>query len=256
VEPEDTRFRNKARVRLDQLLVERGLAESRTRAQALVMAGVVFSQERRLDKPGTMLPADAPLDLRGRDHPWASRGGVKLAAALDAFAIDPTGLVCLDVGASTGGFTDVLLSRGAARVYAVDVGSGQLAWKLRTEPRVVVLERTNVRELCAAQVPEPIDLVVCDVSFIGLALALPRALALTGSGARLVALIKPQFEAGREQVGKGGIVRDPDVRAAVCTRIEAWLAEQPGWRVLGLIKSPLAGADGNVEFLIAGVRDG
>ena len=170
------------------------------------------------------LAADAPLEVRGRDHPWVSRGGVKLAAALDHFAIDPAGLICLDVGASTGGFTDVLLSRGAARVYAVDVGSGQLAWKLRTDPRVVVLERTNVRELGAAQVPEPVDLVVCDVSFIGLALALPPALALTRPGARLVALIKPQFEAGREQVGKGGIVRDEAVRRDVCDRIADWLA--------------------------------
>ncbi|HYN38713.1 MAG TPA: TlyA family RNA methyltransferase [Rhodospirillales bacterium] len=242
-------------MRLDQLLVERGLAESRARAQALIMAGLVFSAERRLDKPGTTLAADAPLEVRGRDHPWVSRGGVKLAAALDAFAIDPHGLICLDVGASTGGFTDVLLSRGAARVYAVDVGFGQLAWKLRTDPRVVVLERTNIRELGPAQIPEPVDLVVCDVSFISVTLALPAALARTRPGARLVALIKPQFEAGRDQVGKGGIVRDSAVRRAVCDRIERWLAQQPGWRVPGLIESPLAGADGNVEYLIGGQRD-
>lgn len=245
-----------SRRRLDQLLVERGLAESRTRAQALVMAGLVFSGERRLDKPGSMTAADAPLEVRGRDHPWVSRGGVKLAAALDALAIDPQGAICLDVGASTGGFTDVLLSRGAARVYAVDVGSGQLAWKLRTDPRVVVLERTNIRELIASDVPEPVDLVVCDVSFIGLALALPPAMALTRPGARLVALIKPQFEAGREQVGKGGIVRDEAVRQEVCARISGWLGSQAGWRVLGLIDSPITGADGNAEFLIAAIRDG
>lgn len=244
------------RRRLDQLLVERGLAESRTRAQALVMAGLVFSGERRLDKPGTMLTADTTVDVRGRDHPWVSRGGVKLAAALDHFAVDPAGLVCLDVGASTGGFTDVLLSRGAARVYAVDVGSGQLAWKLRTDPRVVVLERVNARELSAVHVPEPVDLVVCDVSFIGLTLALPAALALTRPGARLVALIKPQFEAGREQVGRGGIVRDEAVRGDVCERITTWIADQPCWRVQGRIESPIHGADGNVEYLIAGVRDG
>ena len=242
------------RHRLDQLLVERGLAESRARAQALVMAGLVFSRERRLDKPGITLADDAPLEVRGRDHPWVSRGGVKLAAALDHFAIDPAGLICLDVGASTGGFTDVLLSRGAAKVYALDVGSGQLAWKLRIDPRVAVLEKTNVRDLGAALIPEPLDLVVCDVSFIGLTLALPPALVLTGPGARLVALIKPQFEAGRYQVGKGGIVRDPEVRHAVCTRVADWLAAQPGWRVCGLIESPLTGADGNVEYLIVAAR--
>lgn len=242
------------RLRLDQLLVARGLAESRARAQALVMAGVVFSGERRLDKPGLAVAEDAPLDVRGRDHPWVSRGGVKLAAALDHFTIDPTGLICLDVGASTGGFTDVLLSRGAAKIYAVDVGSGQLAWKLRSDPRVVVLEKTNIRNLDPALLPEPPALVVCDVSFIGLALALPPALALAVPGARLVALIKPQFEAGREQVGKGGIVRDAQVREDVCSRTTAWLAAQPGWRVLGLMQSPLTGADGNVEFLIAGAK--
>lgn len=242
------------RLRLDQLLVARGLAESRARAQALVMAGVVFSGERRLDKPGLAVAEDAPLDVRGRDHPWVSRGGVKLAAALDHFTIDPTGLICLDVGASTGGFTDVLLSRGAAKIYAVDVGSGQLAWKLRSDPRVVVLEKTNIRNLDPALLPEPPALVVCDVSFIGLALALPPALALAVPGARLVALIKPQFEAGREQVGKGGIVRDAQVREDICSRTTAWLAAQPGWRVLGLMQSPLTGADGNVEFLIAGAK--
>ena len=243
------------RRRLDQVLVERGLAESRTRAQALIMAGLVFSSERRLDKPGTLLAADAPLDVRGRDHPWVSRGGVKLAAALDHFGIDPQDFVCLDVGASTGGFTDVLLSRGAARVYAVDVGSAQLAWKLRSDPRVVVLERTNVRTLGPARVTEPIDLVVCDVSFISLTLALPAALALTRPGARLAALIKPQFEAGRAQIGKGGIVRDEAVRSEVCARISAWLADRPGWRVLGVIESPIHGADGNIEYLLGGVRD-
>ncbi len=243
------------RLRLDQLLVARGLAESRARAQALVMAGVVFSGERRLDKPGLAVAEDAPLDVRGRDHPWVSRGGVKLAAALDHFTIDPTGLICLDVGASTGGFTDVLLSRGAAKIYAVDVGSGQLAWKLRSDPRVVVLEKTNIRNLDPALLPEPPALVVCDVSFIGLALALPPALALAVPGARLVALVKPQFEAGREQVGKGGIVRNAQVREDVCSRTTAWLAAQPGWRVLGLMQSPLTGADGNIEYLISGAKE-
>jgi 23S rRNA (cytidine1920-2'-O)/16S rRNA (cytidine1409-2'-O)-methyltransferase len=243
-----------SRTRLDQLLVDRGLAESRARAQALIMAGLVFSGERRLDKPGLTLPPDTPIEVRGRDHPWVSRGGVKLAAALDAFAINPGGLVCLDVGASTGGFTDVLLARGAARVFAVDVGAGQLAWTLRSDPRVVVLERVNARALTAAHVPEPIDLVVCDVSFISLTVALPAALALTRPGAQLVALIKPQFEAGRGQVGKGGIVRDEAVRRAVCETITGWLQAQPGWQVRGLIESPIAGADGNVEYLIRAQR--
>jgi 23S rRNA (cytidine1920-2'-O)/16S rRNA (cytidine1409-2'-O)-methyltransferase len=245
---------SRGRPRLDQLLVERGLAESRARAQALVMAGLVFSGERRLDKPGMLVPDDVPLAVKGREHPWVSRGGVKLAHALDRFGIEPSGLVCLDVGVSTGGFTDVLLSRGASRVYAVDVGRGQLAWKLRADPRVIVLERVNVRDLTPALIPEPIDLIVCDVSFISLTMALPAALALAAPSATLVALIKPQFEAGREQVRKGGIVRDPEVLREVCERISTWLAAQPDWQVSGLIDSPIAGADGNFEFLIAAVR--
>jgi 23S rRNA (cytidine1920-2'-O)/16S rRNA (cytidine1409-2'-O)-methyltransferase len=240
--------------RLDQLLVERGLAESRTRAQALILAGLVYSETRRLDKAGLLLPADAPLAVKRRDHPWVSRGGIKLAHGLDQFAIDPTGLICVDVGASTGGFTDVLLSRGAARVYAVDVGRGQFAWSLRNDPRVVVLERTNARDLTRGHVPDPVDLVVCDVSFIGLETALPAALALTADRAWLVALIKPQFEAGRDRVGKGGVVRDEVVRQEVCDRISGWLAAQPGWRVLGVIESPITGPEGNVEYLIAARR--
>ena len=237
--------------RLDRLLVERGLAESRARAQALVMAGRVFAGARRLDKPGTLVAADSPLEVRGRDHPWVSRGGVKLAHALDRFAIDPARTVALDLGASTGGFTDVLLARGAARVYAVDVGRGQLAWKLRQDPRVVVLEDVNARHLGRDEVPEPVDLIVCDASFIGLETVLPAPLALAAPGAWLVALIKPQFEAGRENVGKGGVVRDPAVRREVCDRIRAWLGVRPGWRVLGLVESPITGADGNVETFIA-----
>lgn len=239
------------RRRLDQVLVERGLAESRTRAQALILAGLVFSGTERCDKPGRLIAPDAPLTLKGRDHPWASRGGVKLAHALDQFAIDPAGKVCLDVGASTGGFTDVLLSRGAARVYAVDVGHGQLAWKLRCDPRVVVLERTNCRNLDATLVPEPVDLIVCDVSFIGLEVALPAPLALAAAQAWLVALIKPQFEAGPGEVAKGGVLRDPWARQRVCHRIAAFLAGLPGWEVRGLATSPITGAEGNVEYLIA-----
>lgn len=243
-----------AKRRLDQLLVDRGLAESRTRAQALVMAGLVFAGERRLDKAGQQVAEDTAIEVRGQDHPWVSRGGLKLAHALEAFAIEPAGAVAIDVGASTGGFTDVLLTHGAAKVYAVDVGHGQLAWKLRSDPRVVVLEKTNARHLGAAQVPEPVDLVVCDASFISLKTVLPAALALARPGARLVALIKPQFEAGRDQVGKGGVVRDPAVHEAVCDDIRGWLESLAEWRVDGLTRSPITGPEGNVEFLIAATR--
>jgi 23S rRNA (cytidine1920-2'-O)/16S rRNA (cytidine1409-2'-O)-methyltransferase len=243
-----------AKTRLDVALVERGLADSRTKAQALILAGVVFSGERRLDKPGLSVSGDQPLEVRGQDHPWVSRGGVKLAYALDHFGIDPAGGLWLDIGASTGGFTDVLLSRGAAKVYAVDVGHGQLAWKLRQDPRVVVLERTNARHLSRPHIPEPIDGIVCDASFIGLEAVLPAPLALAAVQARLVALIKPQFEVGPADVGKGGIVRDPGLHDQVCARIAAWLGRQPGWHVLGIIDSPITGADGNREFLIAAHR--
>lgn len=239
-------------LRADELVVAEGLAESRSKAQALILAGLVFAGERRIDKPGQRLGEDTALTLKGRDHPWVSRGGLKLAHGLDRFAVDPKGCVCLDLGSSTGGFTDVLLARGAAKVYAVDVGRGQLAWRLRQDPRVVVLERTNARELSAALVPDRIQLIVCDVSFIGLRTALPAALTLVGEEAALVALIKPQFEAGRGQVGKGGVVRDPEVHRAVCAEIEGWLGDQPGWRVLGVCDSPITGPSGNVEFLITG----
>ena len=240
-----------AKSRLDTLLVERGLAESRVRAQALIRAGLVFAGERRLDKPGHLVEADVPLVVRGRDHEWVSRGGLKLVHALDRFGIDPAGLVCLDIGASTGGFTHVLLSRGAARVYAVDVGRGQLAWELRNDARVVVLENTNARYLTAQQVPEAPALVVCDASFIGLETVLPAALALAAPGARLVALIKPQFEVGKGRVGKGGVVRDTALHAEVCDRIRAWLEGTMGWTVDGIVESPIRGPAGNVEFLIA-----
>ncbi|NQW10991.1 MAG: TlyA family RNA methyltransferase [Alphaproteobacteria bacterium] len=240
--------------RLDQLLVDRGLVESRSRAQALVMAGKVFSGERKLEKAGQQIAEDAVLEVRGQDHPWVSRGGLKLAHALAEFAIDPAGVVAIDVGASTGGFTDVLLQGGAARVYAVDVGHGQLAWKLRSDPRVVVLEKTNARYLTAEQVPEPAGMVVCDASFISLKTVLPAALGLAKSGGRLVALIKPQFEAGREHVGKGGVVRDPTVHEAVCEAIRAWIDALPDWRVDGVTRSPITGPEGNVEFLIAATR--
>ena len=233
------------------MLVARGQAENRTRAQALVMAGRVFCGERRLDKPGAKIPADSALEVRGPVHPWVSRGGVKLAHALDHFALDLEGATVLDIGASTGGFTDVALARGAAKVYAVDVGRGQLAWNLRQDPRVVVLEGVNARRLGRAEVPDPVDRIVCDASFIGLETVLAAPLTLAAPGAWLVALIKPQFEAGPKRVGKGGVVRDQAVREEVCERIRAWLDGLPGWSVVGLTESPITGADGNVEYFIA-----
>jgi 23S rRNA (cytidine1920-2'-O)/16S rRNA (cytidine1409-2'-O)-methyltransferase len=237
------------------LLVTRGLAESRSRAQALIMAGAVFSGERKLAKAGDMLAEDAPLEVRGKDHPWVSRGGIKLEHGLEHFGFDVTGAVALDVGSSTGGFTDVLLSRGAAKVYAVDVGTNQLAWKLRQDPRVVVHEQTNARTLDSSIIPEPVDVVVCDASFIGLAKVLEAPLKLARPGATLVALIKPQFEAGRDEIGKGGVVRDPAVHERVCTSAKDWVATQ-GWSVLGVTESPITGPEGNVEFLLGAVKNG
>jgi 23S rRNA (cytidine1920-2'-O)/16S rRNA (cytidine1409-2'-O)-methyltransferase len=241
--------------RADQLVVERGLAESRARAQALILAGLVYAGDRRVDKAGEPLAANAALKVKGRDHPWVSRGGVKLAYALDHFAVDVSDRTALDIGASTGGFVDVLLARGARRVYAVDVGHGQLAWKIRGDPRVVVHERLNARALTPEHVPEPVDIITCDASFIGLATVLPRPLALAGSRAALLALVKPQFEAGRAQVGKGGVVRDPAVHRAVCERAAAWVGAQPGWAVIGSIASPILGPEGNREFLLYARRD-
>jgi 23S rRNA (cytidine1920-2'-O)/16S rRNA (cytidine1409-2'-O)-methyltransferase len=239
-----------AKRRADQLLVDRGLAESRAKAQALILAGLVSADGRRIDKPGTTLAEETPLALAGRDHPWVSRGGVKLDFALAHFAIEVSGAIALDIGASTGGFTDVLLAKGAARVHAVDVGRAQLAWKLRQDPRVVVHEATNARYLTSAQIPEPIDLITCDASFIGLTTVLPAPLALAAGRAALVALIKPQFEAGPKEVGKGGVVRDPAIHQAVCQRVAAWVNAQPGWRVIGIVESPIQGPAGNREFLI------
>jgi 23S rRNA (cytidine1920-2'-O)/16S rRNA (cytidine1409-2'-O)-methyltransferase len=238
------------RRRADQLLVEQGLAESRARAQALILAGLVSADGRRVDKPGTALPAGTALTVASRDHPWVSRGGIKLAAALDRFAIDVAGAVALDIGASAGGFTDVLLTHGARRVYAVDVGRGQLAWKLRQDARVIVLEGVNARYLTQRDIPEPVDLIVCDASFIALATVLPAPLALAAEQAQLVALIKPQFEAGPREVGKGGVVRDPEIHRAVCARVSAWIAAQPGWQVVGIAESPIRGPAGNREFLL------
>ncbi len=242
------------RPRADQLLVDRGLAESRTRAQALILAGKVFSGERRVAKAGETLAEGAALEVRGQDHPWVSRGGLKLDHALAHFALSPAGRVCLDVGASTGGFTHVLLEGGARRVHAVDVGHGQLAWSLRQDPRIVVHERTNARYLGPTAIGEPIEALTCDASFIGLEVILPAPLALCAEGAWAVALIKPQFEAGPALVGKGGVVRDPAVHQAVIARVGAWWAALPGWSVLGVTPSPIRGPEGNQEFLIAARR--
>ena len=219
------------------------------------MAGVVFSGERKLAKAGEMLAEDASLEVRGKDHPWVSRGGIKLDHGLTHFGFDVTGTVALDIGSSTGGFTDVLLSRGAAKVYTVDVGTNQLAWKLRQDPRVIVHEQTNARSLDAAIIPEPVDIVVCDASFIGLAKVLEAPLMLARPGAKLVALVKPQFEAGREEVGKGGVVRDPSVHERVCADARAWVESQ-GWTVLGVTPSSITGPEGNVEFLLGAVKNG
>jgi len=243
------------KTRADQLLLDRGLAESRAKAQALILAGLVFSGERKVAKAGEGLAPDAPLEVRGKDHPWVSRGGIKLAHGLDHFGWDVAGAVALDVGSSTGGFTDVLLQRGAARVFAVDVGTNQLAWSLRNDPRVIVHEKTNARYLTADIVTEPVDIVVCDASFIGLAKVLDTALDFAKAGGRLVALIKPQFEAERAEIGKGGVVRDPMVHARVCEAVAAWLRER-GWGVEGVTASPITGPEGNVEFLIGAERPG
>ncbi|MGX7345378.1 TlyA family RNA methyltransferase [Acetobacter pasteurianus] len=243
-----------ARRRVDQLLVDRGLVESRTKAQALIMAGLVFSGEKRVAKAGDQVPEDAPLQVRGQEHPWVSRGGCKLAHAIEHFGLSPEGRICLDVGASTGGFTDVLLTHGAKHVYAVDVGHGQLAWKLRSDPRVTVLEKCNARYLDNTTIPEAPSVVVCDASFIGLRTVLPAALALTAENAWAVALIKPQFEAGRDQIGAKGVVRDPAVHDAVCETIFSWWSSLPGWKVLGIEPSPITGPEGNREFLIAAQR--
>ncbi|MGZ8350332.1 MAG: TlyA family RNA methyltransferase [Allosphingosinicella sp.] len=242
-----------AKARADQLLVDRGLSESRARAQALILAGLVFSGERKIDKAGQALPADAPLEVRGKDHPWVSRGGIKLAHALDHFGWDVSGAVALDVGASTGGFTDVLLQRGAAHVFAVDVGTNQLAWKLRQDPRVTVHEKTNARYLTGEIVTAPVDLVVCDASFISLAKVLDTALDLAAPGAGLVVLVKPQFEAERGEIGKGGVVRDAAVHDRVCAAAADWLRGR-GWEVAGLTQSPITGPEGNVEFLLAALK--
>lgn len=236
------------RIRLDQLVVDRGLAETRSRALALIRTGSVLIAEEVADKPGTLVRPDAEIRLRGEPLRYVSRGGYKLEAALDHFKVDPAGRIAADLGASTGGFTDCLLQRGAARVYAIDVGYGQLSWSLRQDPRVVVMERTNARHL--ESLPEPTSLVVGDLSFISLTLILPAVLRLGAPGAEAVLLVKPQFEAGREGVGKGGVVRDPEVRLAAIQRVVEAMGAA-GCAVLGQLDSPLPGArQGNVEHLV------
>jgi 23S rRNA (cytidine1920-2'-O)/16S rRNA (cytidine1409-2'-O)-methyltransferase len=238
-----------AKQRADQLLVDRGLAESRTRAQALILAGLVFIGDRKVDKAGQSVADDVELIVKGRDHPWVSRGGIKLDHALQDLGWDISGAVAMDVGSSTGGFTDVMLTRGAAKVYAVDSGTNQLAWKLRQDERVIVHEQTSARILTADHIPEPIDLIVCDASFISLTKVLPVPMSFARDGARMVALIKPQFEAERHEVGKKGVVRDAAVHERVCAAIRTWLIGE-GWVVEHLVASPITGPEGNVEFLI------
>ena len=239
--------------RIDQLLVTRGLAESRARAQALVMAGLVMVGDRKVEKPGQQVAEDAEIILKGRDHPWVSRGGIKLAHALTHFGLDPSGAIAMDIGSSTGGFTDVLLTHGAERVFAVDSGTNQLAWKLRQDPRVTVLEQTSARILTPEQIDAPCNWVVCDASFIGLHKVLEVPLQLAAAECLLVALIKPQFEVGKGEVGKGGVVRDPALHARVCDEVRIWL-EGDGWMIDGIVESPITGPEGNVEFLIAARR--
>ena len=243
------------RERADLLLVARGLFESRARAQAAIAAGRVTADGSVIRKPSDEISSIAVITAVPA-HPYVSRGGVKLMAVLEALSINVTDRVCLDVGSSTGGFTEVLLSRGARRVYAVDVGHGQLAWKLRQDPRVVVRERLNARYLTRADIPEAVNIITCDASFVGLATVLPAPIALAAERAELVALVKPQFEAGPERVGKGGVVRDPEVHREVCERAAAWVSDQPGWSVVGIVQSPILGPEGNREFLLYARRGG
>lgn len=241
------------KIRIDRFLVERGLVESREKGQALILAGQVLVNNQKVDKPGVLVPTDAEIRIIGGQLPYVSRGGLKLEAALRQFRIDVSGKIALDVGASTGGFTDCLLQHGCKRVYAVDVGYGQLAWKLRQDPRVISIERTNIRGIDPATIPEPIEVAVIDVSFISLEKVVPSVIPLLSQSAGIIALIKPQFEAGKDQVGKGGIVRDETARSAVVEKIARFFREH-GFDVKGIIQSPITGQDGNVEFLIYAVR--
>jgi 23S rRNA (cytidine1920-2'-O)/16S rRNA (cytidine1409-2'-O)-methyltransferase len=244
-----TRQKKTAKLRIDLLLVQRGLAESRERAQAMIVAGQVMVNNQKVEKAGALVPGDGDIRILGTPMPYVGRGGLKLEAALREFTVDVSGKTAMDVGASTGGFTDCLLQHGCKKVYAVDVGYGQMAWKLRQDPRVVVIERVNIRDMAPSLVPEQVDIAVIDVSFISLEKVIPSVQQFLKPGAVVVALIKPQFEVNREQVGKGGIVRDEAAREAAKERIAAFVQEQ-GFDVRGVIPSPITGQDGNVEFLI------
>ena len=234
--------------------MQRGFAKSRSHAQSLIMAGLVYSNTCKLDKPGSKVRLNIQLEVRGKEYPWVSRGGLKLERGLSHFDIDVSGTTCLDIGASTGGFTDVLLARGAKRVYAIDVGYGQLDWKLRQDKRVILLERTNARYLNSKIVTEPVSFLCCDASFIGLKVVLPASMDLVSEGGQMVALIKPQFEVGKGSVGSKGIVTDSSLHNLVCEKILDWLSNYSGWSVLGITASPIAGARGNKEFLIAAIK--
>ncbi len=244
------------KMRLDEILVLQGFAKNRSQAQAMVMSGCIFSGDNCLNKAGHRFSKSIELEVRGKPHFWVSRGGVKLNHAIDTFNINPEGRICADLGASTGGFTDVLLYYGAATVYAVDVGYGQLAWKLRTNKRVIVLDRINARNLSESQIPEKLDFLVVDVSFISLEKVLMPALNLMGAKAELVALIKPQFEVTKAQVGKGGVVRSAEIHKIVCDKVSNWISNIPQWKTINVIKSPISGPAGNIEFLLYAKRQG
>lgn len=243
------------RQRLDIELVSRGLAPTRSQARDLVRRGCVKVGGTIAAKAGAEVAADAEIEVEAGAQPYVSRAGLKLAAALVAFDLDPRGAVALDIGASTGGFSEVLLQAGARRVYAVDVGTAQLHPSIAADPRVVSLEGRDIRAIDRTAIPEPVDVIVADVSFISLTLALPPALALAASRAWLVALVKPQFEVGREHIGKGGVVREPAARARALQRVAEWISAQPAWRVLGTIPSPIVGGAGNIEHLIGARRE-
>jgi len=248
-----TRQKKTTKLRIDLALVRRGLAESRERAQAMIVAGQVMVNNQKVEKAGALVPGDGDIRILGTPMPYVSRGGLKLEAALREFKVDVSGKTAMDVGASTGGFTDCLLQHGCRKVYAVDVGYGQMAWKLRQDQRVVVIERVNIRDMAPSLVPEQVDIAVIDVSFISLEKVIPAVQQFLKPVAAVIALIKPQFEVNREQVGKGGIVRDDAAREAAKERITAFVQEQ-GFDVRGVIPSPITGQDGNVEYLIHAVR--
>ena len=237
-------------LRLDDLLVLRGMANTKTQAKAYIMAGLVFHDSKRLDKPGHKVKEDIQISLREQPHPWVSRGGIKLAHAIDHFQLSINQKVCMDIGSSTGGFTDVLLSKGARRVYAVDSGTGQLDWRLRNTEKVVTLEKTNARPLTPQQIPEAIEIITCDASFISLTTILPTPLTFAENKAYLIALIKPQFETSREYISKGGVVRNPALHDSACKKIRDWITIETPWTPLGIEPSPITGPKGNRECLI------